>query len=313
MPPPPVLAATVEPEAPEIQGQGVRAWLATTGAVEASSPDALPPTPSSSLPVGLAGAPAVRWADLLRRGASRAQGTGTAETVAVSATGSAGSSPDLQAQLMDIIAGKEPTQPQTAVEEAPATPVAEGQPAAPSREDALQQIVDRAMAAAREPATQPASTTTRAAGAARPGAPAQPAFFAPAPEQAPGAMRIRVPTANGETVRGSLHVDPDTRAVRLTLAVQEGQTARSMSTAHEMLRARLADEGYQLNSFVVRHDGKSIVRLDSGQLGEGAHSAAGQAGDENSQRPSDERNHEPLAPPEVPELSADPVVAGWFV
>jgi hypothetical protein len=317
VPPPPVLTAPAEPEAPDLQGQGVRAWLASKTSNEAATPDALPTTPSSSLPVGLAGAPAVRWADLLRRGASRAQGAGTSETSPVSGAGGSNSTTDLHAQLMDIIAGKDPAGTPTATQEAPEAPAAETQPTAPLQEDTLQQIVDRAVAAAREPATQPATSAARAATTARPGAPAQPSFFAPAPEQAPGAMRIRVPTANGETVRGNLHVDPDTRAVRLTLAVQEGQTARSMSTAHEMLRARLADEGYQLSSYVVRHDGKSILRLDSGQLGEDARSAAGfaegHASDENSQRSSDERTHEPLAPPEVPELSEDPVVAGWFV
>jgi len=328
VPPPPVLAAPAEPSPEPQAGGGVRAWLASKGAPPAAevttptvdaaataSADAPAAGPGGSLPVGLAGAPAVKWAEVMRKGAQRAQGSPVAGAPAVTA-GSSGSG-DLPRELMDLIAGKS-QRPETAPEEAqPDPPAAADRPANAPREDSLLQAFDKAMAAAREPAT-PAGAATRSAAAARPAAPPQPAFFAPAPEQPPGAMRIRVPTANGETVRGSLHVDPDTRAVRLTLAVQEGDTARSMSTAHEMLRARLADEGYQLNSYVVRHDGKSIVRLDSGQLDPGGASADGgaegdPAGDPNSQRPDADNPREPLEPPEVPELTDDPVIAGWFV
>ena len=327
VPPPPVLAAAVEPSPDPGAGQGVRAWLASKGATSAgesaptvdaaalSSADAPLTGSDGSLPVGLAGAPAVKWADVLRKGAQRVQATATPGVKP--AAGAPAPSGDVHAQLMDLITGKASKPTEVAEEPQPETPSQTDRPAGAPREESLLQALDKAMAAAREPAAQ-AGSATRSATAARPGAPAQPAFLAPAPEQPPGAMRIRVPTANGETVRGSLHVDPDTRAVRLTLAVQEGETARSMSTAHEMLRARLADEGYQLNSYVVRHDGKSIVRLDSEQLGQGgtaAHGGAegGPAGDPNSQRSDRDNPHGPLEPPEVPELTDDPVLAGWFV
>ena len=105
----------------------------------------------------------------------------------------------------------------------------------------------------------PASAASpTAASVASPGA----GFTLADPAGEANGVRIRVPTSAGETVRGRMYMDADTRSVRVVLAVQEGNTAQSMSSAHELLRARLADEGYQLQSFVVRHDGRAVIRFE---------------------------------------------------
>jgi len=137
------------------------------------------------------------------------------------------------------------------------------------------------------------------------------------PGAAENGVRIRVPTANGETVRGRMYVDSETRAVRVVLAVQEGGTAQSMSSAHEMLRLRLADEGYQLQSFIVRHDGKSVVRFEddlahlAGDGGRDADTADPREYDDTRSRDGRGReNREPIAQAVRPE---ETVASGWFL
>jgi hypothetical protein len=131
-------------------------------------------------------------------------------------------------------------------------------------------------------------------------------------------VRIRIPTATGETVRGRMYVDSDTRAVRVVLAVQEGDTAQSMSSAHEMLRVRLADEGYQLQSFIVRHDGRSVARFEdelpaqfASDGGRDADTADPRDGNESRSRNGRGRNPQERAASAV--RTEEPVASGWFL
>jgi hypothetical protein len=152
----------------------------------------------------------------------------------------------------------------------------------------------------------------RPAPQAPPSAPgAQPdAFMGASAQGTSSGMRLRVPTGDGETLRGDVRVDAQARGVRLALATENAQTARTLSSAHEMLRVQLADEGYQLDSYVIRHDGRSVVRMDSGAAGAQAHADARDR--EGARDPQDDnRDQGPRQP--VREMSDDPVVAGWFV
>ena len=125
-------------------------------------------------------------------------------------------------------------------------------------------------------------------------------------------MRLRVPTRGGEMVRGNLQVNAETRAVRLTLAPQDGETARSMATAREMLRSGLADDGYKQQDYTVRHEGRSLFRQPSESQAQGnMQSDAGQADDEATTR--DDTQSKPRRRAARGQTDDDPVVAGWFV
>jgi hypothetical protein len=170
----------------------------------------------------------------------------------------------------------------------------------------------------------PATPTVGAATVATAARPAQAplatggGFAMTDPGAAENGMRIRVPTAHGETVRGRMYMDSDTRTVRVVLAVQEGNTAQSMSSAHEMLRLRLADEGYQLQSFIVRHDGRSVVRFEdelpahlAGDGGRDADGADPRDGEDSRARNRRGRSpQEPIAQAMRPEHT---VASGWFL
>jgi len=173
---------------------------------------------------------------------------------------------------------------------------------------------DMGGAAARiaEPAPPPPTALPQGDGAragARPGTPD--GMVATPDDQPPGAMRLRVPTRGGEMVRGNLQVDPDSRAVRLTLAPQDGDTARSMANAREMLRNSLAEEGYQLQNYTVRHEGRSLFRQghepqSQTQADTDAGGRQAEARDDNETEPR--RRSSRREPTED-----DPVVNGWFV
>jgi len=137
---------------------------------------------------------------------------------------------------------------------------------APAPTTAAAEVVTPVAGAAATPA---GAASTGASGPAAPAGPTAAAGASPGtgfaqadPGAEAGGVRIRVPTSGGETVRGRMYMDADSRSVRVVLAVQEGGTAQSMSSAHELLRVRLAEEGYQLQSFVVRHEGRAIVRFE---------------------------------------------------
>ena len=124
--------------------------------------------------------------------------------------------------------------------------------------------------------------------------------------------------ANGGTIRGRLLVNRQTQQVQLVLAAQDGATAKSMSTAHELLRFRLAEEGYQLNSFVVRHEGREVIRLDTPDDPAMDTSAEGPGTEEREQQPraetdalsSGDPHH--VGPMDLDD-SEDPAASGWFL
>jgi len=108
-------------------------------------------------------------------------------------------------------------------------------------------------------------------------------------------------------------VNPDTRAVRLTLAPQDGDTARTMATAREMLRSGLAEEGYQLQNYTVRHEGRNLFRTGpESQAQTSTQSDAEQADRDAAARDPMESRARRRSPASEP-TEDDPVVAGWFV
>jgi len=291
----------------------VRAWLQQRQIL----PDAPPPEPAIEAPVaihsrsdlvaataslaamagGEPGAGPIRWADLVRTGGQRAVPTAaTPQAVAPTPDGGAATSDDMQHDP-----GRSPD-PSVRIDTWDAS-------SGPADEPII--LVDRV--APGTPGGGPAANA-----ASRPTAPPPAPQGGPPPDAFAGAsakgtssgMRLRVPTGDGETLRGDVRLDTQARGVRLALAAENAHTARSLSTAHEMLRAQLADEGYQLDSYVVRHDGRSVVRMDSGAGGGQTH--ADGRGRESSRHGDDERpDQRPRT--DARDMSDDPVVAGWFV
>ncbi len=206
----------------------------------------------------------------------------------------------------------------------PPTAAGEGNPAAPAPAVATptpqpgEAFTLAPGAPAPAAATPGAATTATAARAAQAPLTAGDGFAMTDPGATENGVRIRIPTATGETVRGRMYVDSDTRAVRVVLAVQEGDTAQSMSSAHEMLRVRLADEGYQLQSFIVRHDGRSVARFEdelpaqfASDGGRDADTADPRDGNESRSRNGRGRNPQERAASAV--RTEEPVASGWFL
>lgn len=316
--PSPASEPRVDLDSSVANARGVRAWLASRGAVQ---PQASPPSDSagtgaeptvpSSQPGQLssdqAEATAVRWADLLRRGNDRPgagpRGMGSVSRSLVDGAGEA-ARPIPGSDAPETAKPPGSTPPQTAKHEDPP-----GQPPGIKDTPPTMRPDFASLAEGGTARSELRTATARSAGATRPEVSTPQTTLFRIPDQPPGAMRIRVPTADGGTVRGDLRVDSESRIVRLTLAAEEAGAARSMSTAHEMLRMRLAEEGYQLQSYVVRHDGKSVVSLDDPSTHAHTHSDGGG----EPPRDEDDNRHEPLPRPLAPELSGDPVIAGWFV
>lgn len=257
--------------------KGIRAWVQAWQTTEAPGGGAEPG--SAGIPSGTPGAtPALRSLGDYLKGLGRVRGgqTATGQPAARPHTGRNGRS--MPAGAMTAATASEPDKgagprswfatlrtPQQ-VAGAPAggesAPVTQA-PAAPA-------AIPDGITPVAGPAVTPGGVGTTVGGA--PASAASPTaasvaspgngFTLADPAAEANGVRIRVPTSAGETVRGRMYMDADSRSVRVVLAVQEGNTAQSMSSAHELLRARLADEGYQLQSFVVRHDGRAVVRFE---------------------------------------------------
>lgn len=212
-----------------------------------------------------------------------------------------------------------PIQPTTSPSPTPVTPV-QARPAPPV--DGMPTIPPPGPGAAPNTPLVSSLASPTSPTASPEGQPTPPGIVHEAPPSAgtreSSPLRIRIPMSNGETVRGQLVVNSRSNRVRLVLAAQDETTARSMSTAHEMLRHCLAREGFELNSFVVRYEGQEMIRMDTPDDDAEAATSQGHGADEQDKdtrtafggQTSGEPNH---AGPMDLDDQEDPMASGWFL